>query len=137
MKDFCPSFQGVQVIRPGLHHNLPFWKVGRAVIGPAQRIAHGMGQLMFYEVGPEAQDLIKDGAGHRPKAVPGLLRFGVYAHAPHGRVYGVVGYGPRVGSCRRKHIRAGAGERVKLPQERHRLFCQRDNVGSFGLVWLC
>lgn len=39
----CPLAQLVQVVGPGLHHVPALAQVLRAVVGPAQRVGHGMG----------------------------------------------------------------------------------------------
>src|SRR3546814_3278854 len=81
--------QGVEIIRPCLHHLLALGQVCRAVVGAAVRIADRVRQLVLDEVGSEAENLVEDCPGHRAEAV---ARHGVAveAHPAQSRVDGVL-----------------------------------------------
>lgn len=64
-----PSLEPVHVDCPYLHHKSLFRQNGRPVVGSSVGIPCGLGQLMFDEVEPEAQDLIQNGSRHGPEAM--------------------------------------------------------------------
>ena len=67
----------VKVIRSGLHHLSSFWQVRCPVVGPAERIADGVGKLVFNDLRADVEHFVKDGSGHGPEPVPGHFGFGI------------------------------------------------------------
>ena len=128
---FRPGLQLVQIIRPLLHHLPALGQMGRAVVGAPVRVAHGMGELVFDEIGADAEHFIQNHPCHRPEAVPAHL-FLVDSHASHGSENGVVAYWSLVRPCPRKCKATAAGERVQFAQNFQGLPGERDNMRGVG-----
>lgn len=57
------DFETIQIISPLLHHDFAFFRLGRAVVGPAIGILHSVSQLMLNIVHAIVQHSIEYGSG--------------------------------------------------------------------------
>jgi hypothetical protein len=109
--------QLVEVVGPCLHHGAALFNELRPAVGPAQAVAHGVGELGFDDRLGNPQALGQHRASHRAKAVARHLVFRE-AHAPQRRNHGRVGHGPLAGSQAWEHVAAVPGERLQVAQDR-------------------
>ena len=110
--DFCTAPQLIQVVGPLLHHFPSFDKVRRAVIGTAQGVLHRMGELVFDEVGPDLEYLVKDRSGHGTETMSGDFRL-LKTEAPQTSVDGIFRHAAERGTVAGEYILTYAGKWVK------------------------
>jgi len=104
----------------------------RTVVGAPVWIAHGMSELVFDEVRPDAEHFIKNRPCHCPEAV--TAHFILFdAHASHGRENCVVAHRSLVAPRPRKDIAPTTRERMQFAQDIQGLFGEGDNMRGVGL----
>ena len=131
---FFVNLESVQVIRPRLHHLSPLWQVSRAVVGPPERIAHHVCQLVFDVVGSKAQHFIQKSSCHGTEAVPAHLLLADAQAAQCGKD-GVLAHWP-VSPWRttaREDIASLSGQRVEFAQDLHCLPGKGHQMLGIGL----
>ena len=67
----CIGFQSIEIVSPGLHHFSAFRQECSAVIGSPVGIFDCGCQLVFYQVGPDAEHFIENCPRCGTETVPG------------------------------------------------------------------
>ena len=96
------GFQPIQIVCPGLHHPSAFRQVLSEIVGCADGIAFGVGELTFDDLVVPAL-FVQQRRGHAAEAMTGHLIFWV-AHPAQGGEHCVLAH--------RACLRSGAGENI-------------------------
>ena len=76
-----PDPQAVEVVSPKLHHLATLRQELGAVVGAAERVLDGVGELRLDDVGVHAETFFQHGARHRAETVGRQFALRVDAHA--------------------------------------------------------